>query len=80
VAKAGTPTLKVSTTRRSPTSTPGGRTETQFALAAGQFASVASSGSASFDVNNDGTVDNPVTFATCPPAHSSSRAGPTRTP
>lgn len=43
-----------------------GRPEAQFALAGGQFASVASTTSAAFDVNNDGTNDSQVTFATCP--------------
>ena len=69
VAKAGTPALKVSNTIKITNLNAdrlNGRTESQFALAAGQFASVTSSGSAALDFNGDGTNDSQVTFATCP--------------
>jgi hypothetical protein len=69
VAKAGTPALKVSNTIKITNLNAdrlNGRTESQFALAAGQFASVTSSGSVAFDFNGDTVNDSQVTFATCP--------------
>jgi hypothetical protein len=69
VAKTGLPALKVSNTVKITNLNAdrlNGRTESQFALAGGQFASITSSGSTAFDFNNDGTNDSQVTFATCP--------------
>jgi hypothetical protein len=69
VAKAGAPALKISNTVKIPNLNAallGGRAESTFALAGGQFASISSTTTSAFDFNQDGTNDSRVAFATCP--------------